>query len=152
MADPLISRTLREYYPNLTQQDLVGYILDPSTQLPSIQQKITAAEIGSAARRQGIEPGVSVASQLAAQGITEARAQKEYSIIADVLPTAEKLSDIYGDSLERYGLAEAEQEQFNSLASAQRKRRRLSEREIAEFSGQSGVARGSLGTSTGGQY
>jgi len=152
MADPLISRTLREYFPNITQQDLVGYILDPSTQLPSIQQKITTAEIGSAARRQGIEPGVSVASQLAAQGITEADAQKGYAIIADILPTAEKLSGLYGKSMETYGLTEGEQEQFNQLASAQRKRKNLIGREIAEFSGQSGVARGSLGTATGGQY
>ena len=151
-ADPLIARTLREYYPSITQQDLVGYILDPSTQLPSIQQKVTTAEIGSAARRQGIEPGVSVASQLAAQGITEAQAQKGYSIIADVLPTAEKLSGLYGKSMEKYGLAEGEQDVFNELASAQRKRKNLIGREIAEFSGQSGVTRGSLGTATGGQY
>ena len=151
-ADPLIARTLREYYPSITQQDLVGYILDPSTQLPSIQQKVTTAEIGSAARRQGIEPGVSVASQLAAQGITEAQAQEGYSKIADVLPTAEKLSGLYGKSMETYGLAEGEQDVFNQLASAQRKRKNLIGREIAEFSGQSGVTRGSLGTATGGQY
>jgi hypothetical protein len=131
---------------------LVGYILDPSTQLPSIQQKVAAAEIGSAARRQGIEPGVSVASQLAAQGITEAQAKTGYATIANILPTAEKLSDIYNKSLESYGLAEGEQEVFNQLASAQRKRQRLVSREIAEFSGQSGVGRGSLGTATGGQY
>jgi len=151
-ADPLIARTLREYYPGITQQDLVGYILDPSTQLPSIQQKVAAAEIGSAARRQGIEPGVSVASQLAAQGITQAEAQRGYATIADVLPTAEKLSGLYGKGMETYGLAEGEQDVFNQLASAQRKRKNLIGREIAEFSGQSGVGRGSLGTEIGGQY
>ena len=35
---------------------------------------------------------------------------------------------------------------------AQRKRQRLIGREVAEFSGQSGISRGALGTSTGGQY
>jgi len=150
-ADPAISQTLRDFY-GIGQNDLVAYVLDPNQQLPKIERQIAAAEIGTAARRQGIQPGVAVAEQLAAQGITQAEAQKGYATIADILPTAEKLSQIYKGVEEEYGLAESEQEVFNSLASAQRKRQRLVGREVAGFSGQSGVARGSLGTSTGGQY
>jgi len=150
-ADPAIARTLKDYY-GIDQATLVGYVLDPNQQLQKIQRQVAAAEIGTAARLQGIQPGVAVAEQLAAQGITEAEAQKGYSTIADVLPTAEKLSGLYGKSMETYGLAEGEQEVFNTLASAQRKRKNLIGREIAEFSGQSGVGRGSLGTATGGQY
>ena len=150
-ADPAIGRTLRDYY-GIGQTDLVAYVLDPNQQLQKIQRQVAAAEIGTAARRQGLEAGVTVSEQLAAQGITEAEAQKGYATIADILPTAEKLSQIYGTTLEGYGQAEAEQEVFNTLASAQRKRQRLVGREIAEFSGQSGLGRGSLGTATGGQY
>ena len=150
-ADPAISRTLRDYY-GIGQTDLVAYVLDPNQQLQKIQRQVAAAEIGTAARRQGLEAGVTVSEQLAAQGVTEAQAQKGYATIADILPTAEKLSQIYGATLEGYGQAEAEQEVFNTLASAQRKRQRLVGREVAEFSGQAGVGRGSLGTSTGGQY
>jgi hypothetical protein len=150
-ADPAIGRTLRDYY-GIGQTDLVAYVLDPNQQLQKIQRQVAAAEIGTAARRQGLEAGVTVSEQLAAQGITEAEAQRGYATIADVLPTAEKLSQIYGTTLEGYDQAQAEQEVFNQLASAQRKRQRLVSREIAEFSGQSGVARGSLGTATGGQY
>lgn len=151
MADPAITRTLKDYY-GLQDADMVASILDPKTQLPRIQRQIAASEIGVAAGRQGFNIGPTIAEQLAAQGVTQAGAQKGYGTIAEILPTAEKLSDIYGKDLERYGLAEAEQEVFNELASAQRKRRRLAEREIAEFSGQSGVTRGSLGSPTGGQY
>ena len=150
-ADPAIGRTLRDYY-GIGQTDLVAYVLDPNQQLQKIQRQVAAAEIGVAARKQGLEAGVTVAEQLAAQGITEAQAQKGYATIADILPTSEKLSQIYGTTLEGYGQAEAEQEVFNTLASAQRKRQRLVGREIAEFSGQSGLGRGSLGTATGGQY
>lgn len=150
-ADPAIGRTLRDYY-GIGQTDLVAYVLDPNQQLQKIQRQVAAAEIGVAARKQGLEAGVTVAEQLATQGITEAQAQKGYATIADILPTSEKLSQIYGTTLEGYGQAEAEQEVFNTLASAQRKRQRLVGREIAEFSGQSGVGRGSLGTATGGQY
>jgi hypothetical protein len=150
-ADPAISRTLRDYY-GIGQTDLVAYVLDPNQQLQKIQRQVAAAEIGTAARIQGLEAGVTVSEQLAAQGISQAQAQKGYATIADILPTSEKLSQIYGTTLEGYGQVEAEQEVFNTLASAQRKRQRLIGREVAEFSGQSGVGRGSLGTSTGGQY
>jgi hypothetical protein len=150
-ADPAIGRTLRDYY-GIGQTDLVAYVLDPNQQLQKIQRQVAAAEIGVAARKQGLEAGVTVSEQLAAQGITQAEAQRGYATIADILPTAEKLSQIYGTTLEGYGQAEAEQEVFNTLASAQRKRQRLVGREIAEFSGQSGLGRGSLGTATGGQY
>jgi hypothetical protein len=150
-ADPAIGRTLRDYY-GIGQTDLVAYVLDPNQQLQKIERQVAAAEIGTVARRQGLEAGVTVSEQLAAQGITEAQAQKGYATIADILPTSEKLSQIYGTTLEGYGQVEAEQEVFNTLASAQRKRQRLIGREVAEFSGQAGVGRGSLGTATGGQY
>ena len=150
-ADPAVSSMLKNYY-GIGQNDLVAYVLDPNQQFQKIERQIAASEIGVAAGRQGFNVGVPVAEQLAAQGITQAEAQRGYATIADILPTAEKLSDIYGTTLDRYGLAEGEQEMFNQLASAQRKRQRLVSREVAEFSGQAGVGRGSLGTATGGQY
>ena len=150
-ADPAVSNMLKNYY-GIGQNDLVAYVLDPNQQFQKIERQVAASEIGVAASRQGLNVGVPVAEQLAAQGITQAEAQRGYATIADILPTAEKLSDIYGSTLDRYGLAEGEQEVFNQLASAQRKRQRLASRELAEFSGQAGVGRGSLGTATGGQY
>ena len=150
-ADPAIARTLKDYY-GIGSADMVAYVLDPNQQLPKIQRQIAAAEIGVAARVQGLETGVSVAEQLAAQGITQAEAQKGYATIADILPTAQKLSEIYGTTLPGYNQAEAEQEVFNTLASAQRKRKALTEREIASFSGKSGTTKASLLSTTGGQY
>jgi hypothetical protein len=148
-ADPAITKQLTQYY-GIGQADLLGYVLDPQQQITKIQRQVAAAEIGVAAARQGLTAGVGVAEQLAAQGITQAEAQKGYATVADILPTAEKLSEIYGGSMDRYGQSEAEQEVFNSLASAQRKREALTKREIASFSGSSGMAKG-LSSSTGGQ-
>jgi LysM repeat protein len=150
-ADPAIARTLKDYY-GIGSADMVAYVLDPNQQLPKIQRQIAAAEIGVAARVQGLETGVAVAEQLASQGITQAEAQKGYATIADILPTAQKLSEIYGTTLPGYNQAEAEQEVFNTLASAQRKRKALTEREIASFSGKSGTTKASLLSTTGGQY
>jgi hypothetical protein len=150
-ADPAISKQLRDFY-GIGQADLLAYVLDPEQQFKKIERQVAASEIGVAAGRQGLTVGMPVAEQLAAQGISQAEAQKGYATIADILPTAEKLSDIYGTTLDSYGQTEAEQEVFNSLASAQRKRQRLTAREVAAFSGASGMSRTSLTSPTVGQY
>ena len=142
-ADPAILSQLTDYY-GIGSKDLVAYVLDPSQQFQKIERQIAAGEIGVAASRQGLTAGVTVAEQLAAQGITQAEAQKGYSTIADILPEANKFSDIYGGQVSKYGQAEAEQEVFNGLASAQRKRQRLAGTEIGTFSGSSGVNKSSL--------
>jgi hypothetical protein len=150
-ADPAVQQQLRDYY-GIGQQDLVAYVLDPQQQFQKIQRQVASAEIGVAAGRQGLRPGVAVAEQLAAQGVTQAEAQKGYATIADILPTAEKLSSIYGTTLDTYGQSEAEQEVFNSLASAQRKREKLTAREVAAFGGSAGTNKTSLTQQTVGQY
>ena len=48
--------------------------------------------------------------------------------------------------MDGYNQSTAEQETFNGLASAQRKRQRLTAREVAQFGGSTGAARGSFGT------
>jgi len=150
-ADPAITKQLKDFY-NIGQNDLVAYVLDPNQQFQKIERQVQAAEIGVAAARQGINTGVQVAEQLAAQGVTQAEAQKGYATIADILPDAKKLSDIYGTTLEGYDLGQAEQEVFNQLASAQRRRQKLSAREIAAFGGSSGTNKTSLTESKVGQF
>lgn len=147
-ADPAILKQMTDYY-GVGQGDLVAYVLDPNQQITKIQRQVAAAEIGVAAARQGLTAGAGVAEQLAAQGITQAEAQKGYATVADILPTAEKLSEIYGGTMDTYGQSEAEQEVFNSLASAQRKREALTKREVATFSGSSGMAKGLTSKSSG---
>lgn len=148
-ADPAILTTLRGFY-GISDNDLVAYVLDPNQQFQKIERQVAAAEIGAAAGVQGLSTGVAVAEQLAAQGVTKAQAQKGYATIADILPTAEKLSDIYKGTEDEYRQTEAEQEVFNTLASAQRKRQKLTQREIAAFSGTSGLSKSSLTSQIGG--
>ncbi len=148
-ADPAISRQLKDFY-GIGSTDLVAYVLDPSQQLQKIERQVAAAEIGVAAGRQGLNVGVGVAEQLAAQGVSQAEAQKGYATIADILPTAEKLSGIYASTADSYGQNQAEQEVFNSLASAQRARQKLTALELAQFGGSSGTSKTSLKSSTSG--
>lgn len=150
-ADPQITKTLKEFY-GLGDADLVAYVLDTKNQLPEVMKKVTAAEIGTAAMKQGLAGNVLTSEGLAAQGVDQAQAQATYSKIAEILPTAEKLSDIYGSTMEGYGQTKAEEEYFGQMASAKRARESLRAREIGTFSGSSGLTKGSLGSSTKGQY
>lgn len=150
-ADPAVMKTLTDYY-GISQSDLAGYVLDPTNQFERIKRQISAAEIGATASKQGLQSDVGVSEQLAAQGVTEAQARQGYSAIADILPTAQKLSDIYGNQADVYNQSTAEQETFNGLASAQRKRQKLSALEVGTFSGQSGLSKSSLASKTSGQF
>lgn len=157
---------LNQLFPELNDTDILAYALDPVNQLPAIQRKVQAAEIGGAALAQNLSIGMQGApsqatgftnvrreglgvEELQAQGIDLAQARRGYAAVAEVLPTAEKLSAIYGDRMQQYGRKEAEQEAFMDLASAKRARKQLTETELAQFQGQSG--RGRMGKSVGGQ-
>jgi len=151
-ADPAVAKQLRDFY-GIGSADLVAYVLDPQQQFQKIERQVAASEIGVAAGRQGLNVGVGVAEQLAAQGVSMAEAQKGYATIADILPTAEKLSAIYGETTGvTYGQSEAEQEVFNSLASAQRARQKLTSLEVAQFGGQSGLSKAALTTQNKGNF
>jgi hypothetical protein len=146
-ADPKIKETLRNFY-GIKEEYLTSYFLNPTDNLPKLQEKVTAAEIGAAAANQSLAYSKTSAEDLARFGITKAQAQEGYSTIGDILPTASKLGDIYGD---QYTQTIAEQEVFKGTASAKRKRQQLAEREVASFSGSSGSTSASLKKSTAGQ-
>jgi len=150
-ADPNIKATLKSFY-NIEDTDLVKYFLSPKENLPMLQQKVTAAEIGNEALKQNLITNVNSAQALAQMGITQAEAREGYSEISQILPTTTKLGQIYGEEGINYTQQTAEEERFGQLESARRKRLRLAEKEIGSFSGQSGVARGSLGGSTSGRF
>jgi hypothetical protein len=144
-ADAAIKTTLRSFY-NITDEDIVGYFLNPKDNLPKLQEKVTSAEIGAAAKGQGLGTSVEAAIALAQFGVTKQQAQEGYQTIGAVLPTASKLGDIYKDT---YTQDIAEQEVFKGSASAQRKRQKLAALEEAQFGGSSGRLR--TGQSRGNQ-
>ena len=157
-ADPIIKAQLKEFYPGITETDLVKYFLDPKQTLPQLEEKVTSAEIGAAATGQGLKTSMTSASDLARYGIDRASAIKGYSTIGGILPGAQKLSDIYGEAKIDYTQATAEQEVFKGNASAERKRKQLMALETAQFSGSAGVGAAGLSTqmlrksSSAGQY
>ena len=167
LNDQAVQSTFNKFFSSLGFSDIVAGMLDTTNQLPALERKVKAAEIGGAALRQGLVPSELAATEaqsnvgytnvsrgtvgadvLGRQGVTKAQAEEGYRKIAQLLPTAEKLSSIYGGTEEQYGRLEAEQEQLQGLASAARKRQRLTDIEIAQFRQQSGLGKGALGSIT----
>jgi hypothetical protein len=158
-ADPKTLEAFRKFYPTLGPTDLVSAMLDPEQQLPALERKVQAAEIGGAALRQGLSAelmGTSTktvgAQALEAAGVSTATAVKGYATIAQELPTMEKLSSIYGSTLDQYGQKEAEQADLLGLASARRKKASLVAVEEAQFQGSAGTIRGSLAKPSQGYF
>ena len=158
-ALPQVSKALLQFYPELTTQDLMAYTLDPANQLPVIQRKIQAAEIGGAALAQNLGTSLQATTFTGAQaapytnvkrgtigvetmlkaGTDAAEAAKASAYIADVLPVSEKLSSIYAGGYQQYGQLQAEQEAYLGSIEAKKAREALVGRERAEFSGQAGM-------------
>jgi hypothetical protein len=167
LNDEPTKAAFNKFFSALGFSDIVAGMLDPINQIPALERKVKAAEIGGAALRQGLSAselatteeqanvpfsnvtrGTLGADVLAQQGVTKAQAEAGFRRVAEVLPTAEKLSSIYGGTEAQYGRLEAEQEQLQGLASAARKRQRLSELEAAQFRKSSGLGRGALSSPT----
>jgi hypothetical protein len=152
-ANPEIGIALKTFYPDISNGDILGYVLDPEKGLSNIKRRITAAEIGGTAVQLGLATNVTDAEYLARYGVTKEQAQQGYRTVAEVLPRGSFLGEIYGkQGMGPYTQATAEQEVFNvpGAAEAAAKRRKLSELETAQFSGQSGV--GALARERAGQF
>jgi hypothetical protein len=146
-SNPEVLQALKQFYPDISNADILAYSLDPQNALTNIKRKVTAAEIGGAALAQGLQAQGGTAESLAGQGITKAQAQQGYSEVAGILPRGSQLADIYGET--PYTQATAESEVFGTAGAAEaaKKRKRLSALEQASFSGSSGV--GALGRDKG---
>jgi hypothetical protein len=142
-SNPEVLRALKQFYPDISNGDILSYALDPQNALTNIKRKVTAAEIGGAALAQGLQAQGGTAESLAGMGVTKAQAQQGYTDVAQMVPTGSKLADIYGQ--QPYTQQTAEAEVFNSAgaADAATKRKKLKSLEEASFSGSSGV--GALG-------
>lgn len=153
-ADAGIKDTFKTFYPNITDNDLIAYFLNPSDTIGKLKEKATAAEIGAAAKAQGLGTNVENAEMLAKYGVDRTAALQGYQQIAEFLPTTEKLSKIYSEWGTNYTQAKGEQEIFKGNEQAAAERRRFKSLERGKFSGDSGVSSqaGSLTRSTQGTF
>jgi hypothetical protein len=151
-ANPEIAKTLKEFYPGISNGDILAYALDPANAIGVIKRKIMTAEIGTAAKQEGLTSGLPRAEELAAMGVTGATAAQGYKTIGGGLQRGSQLASIYGE--DAYNQTTAEQEVFG-LAGAQearKQRQKITGLEKATFSGQTGLTSGALARDRAGAY
>jgi hypothetical protein len=149
-SNPEVSRALKEFYPGISNGDILAYVLDPANAIEQIKRKVTAAEIGGAAIQSGLKTGMTRAEELAAAGITKAQAQQGFQTVAEVAPRGGVLADIYKQ--DPYTQTTAEQEVFGltGAVDAARQRKKLTQLETAAFSGTAGM--GAIARDRAGAY
>jgi LysM repeat protein len=124
--------------------DLASYFLNDQTPPPVLQQKLAQAQIIEAGLQAGVaNPSVGQAAEFAKMGTTYQQALSGYQKIADLLPAADQLSQIYS-AQQPYGQAQAEREFLGNSGTAQLAREQLGRQEIAAFSGAGAVGQKSF--------
>ena len=148
-ANPDVLKTLKQYYPDITNGDILAYALDPKNALTALKQKVTTSEIGAAAFGAGLNQGQTAdqianyaanAQYLQQSGVTGQQAQQNFGQVASLAQRGSQLADIYGQ--QPYGQQQAQAEVFNlsGQTDAANQRKKLTALEQAQFSGQSGTA------------
>lgn len=148
-----VLRELQEYYPEISNGDLLSYLLDPKQGQEVLTKKIRSAQIGGAAEAAGFEFDRARAEGIGATALGQtldpfdARTQAQLqSTFAQAGRTARRETTLAGIDREAYDPFEAVEAAFGDedkrLASERRGRR-----ERARFSGTAGAARSALSQS-----
>jgi hypothetical protein len=151
-ANPEVTQALKQFYPDITNADILAYTLDPKNAIENIKRKVTAAEIGGAAIQSGLGTSLARAEELQRYGVDKEAATAGFSTIGAGLQRGSELAAIYGES--PYTQTTAESEIFNvpGAQEARKQRKKITGLEKATFGGQSGLTQGALARDRAGGY
>jgi NADPH-dependent ferric siderophore reductase len=138
-ANPEVLASLKQFYPGISDGDILAYTLDPEKALTDIKRKVTAAEIGGAAMQAGLRTGMTRAEELAAAGVTKAAAQEGFQAVAELAPRGGQLAEIYKQSPYTQTTAESEVFGLSGSTEAAKQRKKLTSLETAAFGGSAGA-------------
>ena len=153
-ADANISEALKNFYPDITDGDVLAYVLDPKNAIDTIKRRVQAAEIGGAAAMAGggLKTNVNDAEYLARFGVTKEKARAGYQEIAGGLERGSQLSGIYNQTPYTQATAETDVFGLGGAAEARRKRQKITGLEQATFGGQSGLSSSALNQGRAGAF
>ena len=143
--DPYVKQQLNQM--GLGTGDMVLHLLDPSLASNVIAQKVTAAQIGAEAQRQGLGTSQDYAMQLAAQGVSQAQAAQGFNQIAVQQPATQALASRYlgygnagtvGQSLQNATFGTSTPGE--TPAEAEQRLKRLQTQEASAFGGSAGAS------------
>jgi hypothetical protein len=130
---------IKNFYPDLNDGDILGYILNPKNALSDIKRKVSAAEIGGAQLGAGLAATAAGAEELVAAGVTGQRYQQAAPVIEQAATRGGQLAAMYNQT--PYTQQTAEQAILNIPGSAEALKQtdKLTALEKASFAKKSGV-------------
>jgi hypothetical protein len=151
-ANPEVMKALKEFYPDITNGDILAYTLDPANGIDLIKRKVATAEIGGAAMQSGLSANLARAEELGRYGVDKASATQGFATIGGGLQRGSQLASIYGE--DPYTQTTAESEVFNipGATEARKQRQKITGLEKATFGGQTGISQGALARDRAGAY
>ena len=151
-ADPYYTSSLARLY-GIGTGDMVAYALDPERALPLINKQVQAAQFAAEGARQGFQTPAALAETYTGLGVTQQQARQGFEQVAEILPTAQRLSSIT-QGAQPVGFEEVTSAVLGGEQSADYKQRlkKLAEIEQSRFAGQAGVGRTSLAQGKQGQF
>jgi hypothetical protein len=151
-ANPEVTQALKQFYPDITNADILAYTLDPKNAIENIKRKVTTAEIGGAALQAGLQTGLNRADVLRAAGVTKETAQQGFGTIAGGLQRGSQLASIYGEDPYTQQVAETEVFNIAGAQEARKQRQKITGLEKATFGGQTGITSSALTRDRAGGY
>jgi len=147
-----------QFFPNITEGDILGYVLNPDKGLSEIKRKVSAAQIGGAFLGTKTTSGATLttslgrAEELARAGVTGTTAKQVATAIGGGLERGRQLTSFYQEPA--YTQAMAEEELFNlpGQTEAKEKRKKIIGLEEAEFGKRTGLTSGALSRDRAGSY
>jgi hypothetical protein len=157
-ADNATLNTLQQYY-NLSQGDLVSYLLDPTRAMPilearqtqgqyglnsreELQRQYAVAQVGGAAARQGMEAGQALSEEIVQQGKGQ-YAEQAFAQAGAENENVKRLGSLYGEPLDFKDMVK-ETLSLTGGVEAGKKRRKFASKERAAFGGQGALDKSSL--------
>ena len=138
-ANPEIAKTLKEFYPGISNGDILAYVLDPANAINVIKRKVMTAEIGAAAKAEGLTSGLPRAEELATAGVTGEGYRKAAPFISEATQRGSQLSEFYKEQPYTQATAEAEVLNLAGATEAAKQRKKIEQLESASFSGRAGA-------------
>jgi hypothetical protein len=141
-GDKALVDELRKLYPGITDNEIANSLLLGNEGAKYLTNKLDIADIKAAETEAGVKSSLG-AERLAAEGINRGQARIGLNKVAEQKAGYEQASRMFGETSTQDLQKELEQE--NLLGQTSKRTKRLASQSRAQFSGQSGIASGSLG-------
>lgn len=145
-APQAVKDTLASQFPSLDRTTLAKSLLMGVDGAAEIQKKIDMATTVTAAAQNKMTLSDTQKQMLSTSGLSYGQQLQGLGYANLAGQRGQTLTDIYGKAVSGYGQDAAIADQFQGLASAQRAKTELTNREIGTFNGQSGTMGPSYGT------